>query len=70
VLLDPFAMTNPDGEHSDTEERWITIGRARNGPVLVVIHTWKEIGAATARIRIISARHATRTETATYEEQQ
>ena len=27
VLLDPLALTIPDDEHSETEARWITIGR-------------------------------------------
>ena len=70
VLLDPLAVTNPDEEQSDTEERWITIGRAANGSLIVVIHTWEEIDASAARIRIISARRATRTEALGYEEPQ
>jgi uncharacterized DUF497 family protein len=67
VLLDPLALTNPDEEHSDIEERWITIGRATNGELIVVVHTWEEIDASAARIRIISARRATRTEASVYE---
>ena len=27
VLLDPLAMTRFDDEHSDDEERWISVGR-------------------------------------------
>jgi len=70
VLLDPLAVTDPDEEHSETEERWITIGRAINGTLLVVIHTWKEIDVSTVGIRIISARRASRTEASTYERPQ
>ena len=31
VLLDPLTMTRFDEEHSDDEERWISLGRAANG---------------------------------------
>ena len=31
-------------EHSESEERWVTIGREANGALLVVIHTWQDLG--------------------------
>ena len=68
VLLDPLARTKLDAAHSVTEERWITMGRAQNGWLLVVIHTWHDLGGGAARIRIISARRATRAESDDYEE--
>jgi uncharacterized DUF497 family protein len=70
VLLDPLALTIFDSAHSEIEERWITIGRAANDWLIVVSHTWEETGANTARVRIISARHATRAEKSDYGEGQ
>lgn len=29
VFLDPLAVSIPDDEHSETEVRWITLGRMR-----------------------------------------
>jgi uncharacterized DUF497 family protein len=31
VFLDPLAITIPDGEHSETEVRWITLGKDAGG---------------------------------------
>lgn len=54
-------------EHSETEERWITMGKAKHGDLLVVIHTFSE-NETSAIIRIISARKATKNEQHQYEE--
>ena len=51
VLHDPLALTIYDEDHSEDEERWVTLGRAENGQVLVVIHTWGWIEPAEVRIR-------------------
>ena len=59
---DRSSLTIPDPEHSQTEERYITIGRAFTGKLLVVVHT--ERGN---NIRIISARRASRRERKFYE---
>ena len=67
VLRDPLALTIYDKDHSEDEERWITLGRAGNGQILVVIHTWKWIEPAEVQIRIISARKADRDEIRNYE---
>ena len=61
VFLDRFATSIPDADHSAFEERWITMGHARDGGLLVVSHTWTETGGK-AGVRIISARLATRNE--------
>jgi hypothetical protein len=66
VFEDPMALTQFDDEHSDDEERWITLGLDRAGTLLVVCHTYKELGGSTARIRIISARRASKREAASY----
>lgn len=68
VFRDPLALTIFDDEHSDDEDRWITLGRAQNGQVLTVVHTSKEIGATGLNIRIISARRADPTEVCDYEQ--
>lgn len=67
VFRDPLAATRYDDEHSEGEERWVTVGQARTGTLLVVVHTFEEIATARARIRIISARPATAHERRQYE---
>ena len=63
VFLDPLAITYEDPDHSDEEEREITIGLAGKNLIVFVSHC--ERGE---RIRIISARRATRKERGQYEE--
>lgn len=63
VFLDPAALTFLDPDHSDEEEREITIGRSARRRVLFVAHSERD-----DRIRIISARRATRRERRQYEE--
>jgi uncharacterized DUF497 family protein len=67
VLLDPLALTVFDAAHSDTEERWFTLGQASDGQLLAVSHTYRTLDANSARIRLISARTATRQERQQYE---
>ncbi len=57
-----------DEEHGEREERWITMGQAENSKLLLVVHTYMEIGVSGANIRIISAREATKHERRQYEE--
>jgi uncharacterized DUF497 family protein len=64
----PLSVTTFDDVHSETEERWITVGRAVTGECLVVVHTWVEIDASAAKARIISAREADNSERLAYEE--
>jgi uncharacterized DUF497 family protein len=63
VFLYARALTFSDPDHSEEEERDITIGRSARRRVLFVAHC--ERGD---RIRIISARRATRRERRQYEE--
>jgi len=63
IFGDPLALTIPDPEHSLTEERYITMGKAFSGKLLVVAHTDRG-----DNIRIISARGASRRERKFYEE--
>ena len=67
IFRDPLALSRFDDEHSETEERWITLGQADNGRLLVVIHTFQELDQHNAAVRIISARPATRHEQQQYE---
>ena len=67
VFRDPLALTIFDDEHSENEERWVTLGRAENGQTLVVIHTSQWIETAEIKVRIISARKADRDEIRDYE---
>ena len=66
VFLDPNMGSLFDEEHSETEERWVTIGVDRNAVPLVVIHTFKEPNEDTCVIRIISSRKATKAEQKQY----
>ena len=68
VFRDPRALTLFDDEHSITEERWITLGFSATGELLVVHHTFKEIGDNTTIIRIFSTRKASKNETKPYTE--
>ncbi len=67
VFLDPLALTVYDQAHSTEEERWFTIGQTPDGALLAIAHTYQTTGPARARIRLISARPATRRERHTYE---
>ena len=64
-ILSPLSV--PDEDHSATEERWLTLGQAANGTLLVVIHTYLEVRVDAAAVRIISARRAGRRERRQYE---
>lgn len=63
VFLDPLAMTFPDPDHSGGEKREITIGHSARHRVVFLSHCQRG-----SRIRIISARKATRGERKQYEE--
>jgi uncharacterized protein len=67
VFADALALTVFDREHSDFEERWFTLGTSSSGTLLAVSHTYTGAGPANARVRIISAREATRNERRQYE---
>ena len=63
VFLDPLALTFPDTYHSGGEQREITIGYTAGDQVVFVSHCQRG-----NRVRIISARKATRKESGQYEE--
>jgi uncharacterized DUF497 family protein len=66
VFRDSNAMSVLDEAHSATEERWATLGLDSAGNVLLVIHTFKVENEALCRIRVISARKATKLESLQY----
>ena len=63
AFADTLSITIPDPDHSEDEERWLTMGLSSRQRLLVVVHT--EEGET---IRIISARLADRLERRKYEE--
>jgi uncharacterized protein len=68
VFADPLAMTRYDDEHSEGEDRWVSLGRSSQERLLVVVHTFSETGPRSALVRVISARPASRREREHYEE--
>jgi uncharacterized DUF497 family protein len=68
VFRDPKAITIVDAEHSDREERWLTLGIDNTGKLLVVVHTFESISQNHMLIRIISSRKADQKETTSYQE--
>lgn len=65
VFDDPLYIDFFDPDHSDDEERYIIVGQSQQNRLLVVSYT--ERGN---KIRLISAREATRQEQSAYEEEQ
>ena len=65
VFADKYMLTLYDDEHSDDEDRWITIGQPLSSSILVVVHTYRKIRNKES-IRIISARKATKHEEKKY----
>lgn len=63
VFHDPLSVTIPDPEHSTGEIRYLIMGYSARRRLLVVSYTERQ-----DRIRIISARLATRKERRSYEE--
>ena len=60
ALEDTRAISLRDNDAD--EERWISIGMDSLGRILVVVYTWRD-----ERVRLISARPATRREARQYE---
>jgi uncharacterized protein len=67
VFLDAMALTVYDEVNSHDEERWFTLGYDASGRLLAVAHTYEITGLTNVRIRLISARKATKRERAAYE---
>jgi uncharacterized DUF497 family protein len=65
VFADPEALDGPDVQHSGQEVRSLRLGRSVLGRVLMVAYTLRRSGNV-EKIRIISARRASRKERAAY----
>jgi len=65
VFADTLSITIPDPDHSDKEERWVTIGLSHRQRLLVVVHTEDDEQQI---VRIISARPPDADERREYEE--
>jgi len=63
VFGDQLALTGYDPDHSEEEDRFITMGTSIDGQLLIVSHTDRG-----NKIRIISARLAGRSERKDYED--
>lgn len=67
IFKDPLALTVYDEDSSGDEERWVTLGEVQQQHYLVVVHTYHDSEINVVRIRIISARPATKQEIKQYE---
>ena len=65
VFSDECAVLFDDPDHSEDEERLLILGFSANARMLIVCHCLRENGN---KIRIISARKATKTEEKQYAE--
>lgn len=70
IFNDPRILTIADLVHSDREERWFSLGLASSGTLLSVAYLWTESEPSLVKIRLITARKATATETLYYRETQ
>ena len=68
VFRDPNQLSIFDLAHSETEERWITMGIDSNGILRVVVHAFVQTSEDSCEIRLISARKATNSESKQYHE--
>ena len=62
VFLDALSLSVFDKAHSKHEERWFTLGHTSGGMLLAVAHTYQATSSTSMRVRIISARLATKQE--------
>lgn len=62
AFLDELGLVIADPDHSEEENRFVLVGQSVYGRVLVVVHVERGV-----RLRIISARQATRREREDYE---
>ena len=64
IFFDEFGIQFFDEEHSSDEERFLLLGMSAGAKLLIVCHCERELGEV---IRIISARKATKRESAFYQ---
>lgn len=67
VFADTFQLNLFDESHSDDEDRWVVIGEIPVMKIVVVVHTIRQgYDENDSRVRIISARKATKKEREAY----
>ena len=66
VFSDPLALTIYDKEHSEKEDRWILLGQSNNDVLILLVHTFSD-EKDIERVRIISARKASKREKSAYQ---
>jgi uncharacterized protein len=67
VFSDHFQLNLFDGHNSEDEDRWVIIGEIPVMKIVVVVHTFRKACVGDdVRVRIISARKATKKEQADY----
>jgi uncharacterized DUF497 family protein len=64
---DPLLLTYPDDPHSETEERYCSIGYSVQNRILLTVHT-EQVNGEELLVRIISSRKATAAERKKYED--
>jgi uncharacterized protein len=66
VFNDPLLLTFSDEEHSDVEDRYLSIGVSAANRILLLVHTeWEQVGDILV-IRLISCRRTTSAERKVY----
>jgi len=68
IFGDPRILTLADTEHSESEERWFSIGLASSGALVSAAYLWTDAGGGLIKIRMITARRATPKEIRYYTE--
>ena len=63
---DPNQLSVYGKEHSETQDRWTTIGIDSGGVLHTVVHTFEPMDEELCEIRMISERRATGRETEWY----
>jgi uncharacterized protein len=66
VFHDPQSITIFDEDHTEKEDRWITIGISSSGRLIIVCHTYFELSEDTVILRMYSARKTTSAEKKQY----
>lgn len=70
IFGDPRILTLADTTHSESEERWFSVGLASSGVPMSVAYLWTDAGVGLIKIRLITARRATAGEIRNYTENQ
>lgn len=68
ILDDPFHISILDTRFDYSEERWISLGSTTKGKIIVMAYAYYLSENVEERIRIITARKATKKEREQYEE--